>query len=320
MRTVLTTEDLKNIVEDAFRSCDEPLILTDEFGSVIENKSINDYLNIKFYCWKNRVFDSDGNTYDFGDWVESLNVSLSKSFALVEMVDSDVSASQDIDSASVSGKITFLVQSDKVPNLDYMLVKIRNAFIGLPKDLQNSNGDKINYFLNIGTLLFDEDPEMIQTGECTVCSANFRVSYLADAYSYSDTKITFSLDGTNYSELPFIKATVQNIFTPSVVVRSNRPDLTGQVATSAGNAWSMSYYDLKTDFCKQLNEIFWTTSAVFKDDLYKSYSSINIVMWIKVESDNHTYIFKDVIDNMRKDITNGDFNVCEISFKGYAGV
>ena len=66
---------------------------------------------------------------------------MNESYGLVEKIDEEVTASQDIDSSIITGKVTFLIQTDKVKNLDYYVTKIRNKYLGVPQDIQKSYSD-----------------------------------------------------------------------------------------------------------------------------------------------------------------------------------
>ena len=57
---------------------------------------------------------------------------MNEAYALVEITDEEVTVSQDIDSSTKTGNITFLIQTDKVKNLDYYVSKL-NVYWN-PKD------------------------------------------------------------------------------------------------------------------------------------------------------------------------------------------
>lgn len=179
------------------------------------------------------------------DWVRSIEFSLSQAYALVELVDEEVTTSQDIDNAVKAGRITFLIQSDKVKNLDYYVTKIRNNYIGNPEQIMNAYGDTVTAYLLLGTLMYDEEPATTQYGECVRVSAGFKISYMSDALNYSDQRIEISLDGddeydaegnvvgeSKFLTVPITKQSWQAIFTSNAIPTSERPDLTGFLATT----------------------------------------------------------------------------------------
>ena len=353
MRTIFTSQDIKNIMKNIFNGNldlhklnnniayknpnSENILLIDEDDGTQSEKDLAEYLNIMFYSWKNRLIEksehflNDKSTLTaFEDWVESLNVSLNESYALVELLDEEVTASQDIDSASKIGRITFLIQTNKISNLDYYLAKIRNTYLGNPQDIQNSYGDIVKAYITIGTLMYDEEPSTIQLGECVIVSCNFRISYLTDALSYNDTKVEISLDGddvynnsgeivgtTKYLTMPLTKSTWQNIFTSTSVPTAQRPDLTGFVATALSTVKTLSFYDFNKELSLKFNDLFWRCSCYRYDGIITTTRQVNIPVFIRVTSNGHSYVYKDMIDNMEKVIVNNDFNISSITLKGW---
>ena len=363
MRTIFTVEDVKNIVESIFNGNlwlskasngsipyknpnSEKILLIDEDNGTQTEKDIAEYLNIKFYNWKERLVSKGDGSIDeepalsvFDDWVQSLNFSMNEAYALVERIDEEVTASQDIDSATITGKVTFLIQTDKIKNLDYYITKIRNSFLGVPQDIQNSFGEKINAFIMIGALTYDQEPFTMQLGECVIVSLNFRISYLADALTYSDTEISISLNGddlydedgnivdingnptdTKYLTMPITKASFQNIFATNPLPTSGRPDQTGFVASALSTVKTFSFFDFNKDLTMRFNDLFWSCSAYRKNGKITAVRDVNIPIYIRVKSNGNSYVYKDVIDNMQKNLTNNDFNISSITVKGWGKI
>ena len=354
MRTLFTSQDIKNIIRNIFNGNlaqykasngkiayenpnSEKIVLIDEDDGTRTEKDLAQYLDIRFYSWKNRLIEKgDQSLVDepqlstYETWVQSLNFSMKESYGLVELIDEEVTASQDIDSATKIGRITFLVQTDKISNLDYYVSKIRNAYLGNPQDIQNEYGDIIKAYIMIGTLVYDEEPTTIQLGECVQVSCNFRISYLTNALSYNDTEIAISLDGddaydddgniigeSKYLTMPLTKVTWQNIFTSKALPTAERPDLTGYVATALSSVKTLSFYDFNKELSLKFNDLFWRCSSYRIDGILSSKSDVNIPVYIRIKSNNHSYVFKDMIDNMQKVITNNDFNLSSITLKGW---
>jgi len=311
MKTNFTSEDVKNIVSNLYKSLDEEIIIKNLGDNSTEQKSLVDYLNIEFYTWKNRVSSEN-------DWLNSLELNANKIYGLVEVVENEANISNDIDSATLGGRITFLVPTNKVGNLDYYCSKIRNHYIGEPQDIQNAYGDTIKAYFNMGILLYESEPEMTQIGECLTASVNFTFSYLTNAQVYQDTQLFISLDnGTTYLQMPYIKMTWQNVATSTAVPTQSRPDLTGFVASSISCVKTISYYDFDKTLSNALNELFWSMGAISIDSVATTTQNVNKVVYVKIINNGKTYIYKDMIDNMQKVISNGDFNVCSITLKGY---
>ena len=125
MRTTFTNEDVRNLIDKIFNGnlwshklkaqpYDNPnsenLLLIDNDTGEKKEVDIAEYLNIKFYTWKNRLVEKgdglDENPLSpLETWVSSLNFSMNEAYALVETIDEEVVASQDIDSATKTCKI-----------------------------------------------------------------------------------------------------------------------------------------------------------------------------------------------------------------------
>lgn len=357
MRTIFTSSDIKNIMRNIFNGNlaqyklskgsveyknpnSEQIVLIDEDDGTKTTTDLAQYLDIRFYSWKNRLVEkSEHSLVDepqlsvYEDWVQSLNFSMKESYALVELLDEEVTASQDIDSATKIGRITFLVQTDKINNLDYYVSKIRNEYLGNPQDIQNSYGDIVKAYIMIGTLVYDEEPSTIQLGECVQVSCNFRISYLTNALSYNDTEIQISLSGddtydengnivgeTKYLTMPLTKVTWQNIFTSNPMPMSDRPDLTGFVASALSCVKTISFFDFNKKLSLQFNDLMWRSACYRLDGKISTVKEVNIPVYIRVNSNGHSYVFKDMIDNMQKVITNNDFNISSVTLKGWGKI
>jgi len=344
-RTLFTTTDIRNIISNIFNgnleasrknpsitysnpNSEKILLVADDE----EQKELDlaQYLNIKFYTWKNRVV-SKNDDYEqpplsnLESWVNSLNYSMNESYALVETTGNEATASQDIDSATISGRITFIIQTNKVNNLDYYVAKIRNNFLGVPQDIQNSYGDIIKAYINFNILTYDSEPMTIQYGECVSVSLKFKIAYLTEALNYNDTPMYLSLDsGVNYYQIPYIKTTWQNIFIGQSLPTQGIPNRTGLVNSSMAQVKTLAFYDFNKVLTMAINDLFWRVGAYAKKEatdttpVVLSAQSVNIPVYIKVVSNGVEYYYRDVIKSMQKDITNSDFNVSSITLQGFA--
>lgn len=340
MRTIFMTEDVKNIVENIFNGNlaqyraskgsiaynnpnSENILLIDEDDGSQKQVDLAEYLNIKFYNWKERLVSKDDRDLEerqqltvFDDWVQSLNVSMNESYALVEKIDEEVTASQDIDSATILGKITFLVQADKIQNLDYYVSKLKSSYLGNPQEIQNSFGQIRKCFIVIGALSYDQEPFMTQLGETVIVSCNFGISYLNDVSTYNDTKIEISLDnGVNYYEIPITKGTYQTLFSVNPIPRNGRPNITGVLSSACSMSKTIAFYDYNKNLTNALTEIFWGTCAYKIDDTLTTIKEVNIPVYLKVTKNGHVYYHKDVIERMEKVITDNDFDVCSLTLR-----
>lgn len=317
MRTVFTAYDLKEIIKSVFNGNSEEILITDE-DEQQSTVNITEYLNIEFYSWKDRLVSVGNSQFPYENWLESLKSSLNKSYGLIELIDMEITASQDIDSATMYGKCSFLIQSNKVSILDYYLTKIRNSLLGVPQDIQNSFGDTIKAYILIGALLYDNEPSTTQLGETMEVSFNFSISYLTDALNYNDTPMYLSFNGMDYMQIPYTKATWQNIFSGQAYTNQVTPNRTGVVNTNLTTSKTFSFYDFNKELTLTINDLFWSVGAYSIDGTVNTSTEVNIPVWVKVVSNNHTYIYKDTITSMQKDFSNSDFTTSSISLKGGA--
>lgn len=308
MRTVFGNNDIKNILATIFSENTETIMVQD--GNLQEEQDLAKFLNLKFYSWRNRVIEKNGENIGVDAWLESLNYSLNESYALVETTDSTVLASQDIDFASLTGRVTFLVQTNKIHLLDYYVNKIRNKYLGLPQDIQNSFGEMIKAYFNIGILIYNNEPEDTQFGETITASLNFEMTYLTEALSYNDIKIELSLDGQTYYQLPYLKASLQNTFTGEPVTVQGNPTRTGALNSSVSQGIAFTYYDFNKPLTEALDDIFWGIG-----DLSNNTITPNVPVYMRATVRNKVYNYQYVITSMQKDISNGEFATSTIILK-----
>lgn len=325
MRTVLTTEDIKDIFKQIFVQNSEDILLIDEETGEKKKVELWRYFNIEFYAWKDRLVQEENGLSLFESFEQQLSRSLDKAFALVEITDASATPSQDVDSATINGKVTFLIQTNKVVNLDYYISKIRNKYLGLPEEYQNSNGEVVTAYFNIGTLLYESEPATMQTGEVIVCSVNFGIDYMTKAKTYSDYKVKLSLDGTHYYDFPYIKATWQQTVVSQMLPTQSNITRQGAQCTGIVPMVTFATYDFDSILMSILNEIFFSMSANKIDGVANTNDTVEYPIYMKVivrENDDDETIFdyNMVITDMEKTLENGAFAVTSISLKAKCNI
>ena len=362
MRTNFTLEDVKGLVETIYNGNlkqsrisggsipyenenSEKIDLYDEYGNALGEKDLAEYLNLHFYTWRNRVVDSEaGKTEPFDAWVESINGSMNDAYALVEITNTTAVASQDIDGAQITGRVTIIIQANKVANLDYYAGKLHNKYLGAPQDIVNSYGDTLKAYLNMGIILYEGEPVTMQLGECVTVAFNFTINYLNASYSYNDLEFSFALgedpDNTEDTDLPYeklaiTKGSLVSSFTYSAVPYARRADYVGVVNTAISNTWTLAFFDFKQPFTDNLNRFFYGLGASeYKDDTPTAIwentvmADLNIPLYVKLkvsfkhniygEEDDTSTIYKYAytITEIRKEIANGDFTICTLTLRG----
>ncbi len=349
MRTNLTTDDVKRLVEYIYNGNlaqhratkgtadeipyvnenSENIVLYDEQGISLGEKDLAEYLNIKFYTWKNRLEEKKPNDEGFDAWVQSLNLSLNQALAIVEVLDNKAVASQDIDAADITGRVTLVMQTNKVALLDAYAQKIHNKYIGAPQEIVNNFGKKLAAFINMGIILYDEEPSMTQLGSTVVVSFNFTISYMAEAYSYADTEVEFSFDKENWYKLPFTECKMQSIRTFSGVPFMKHPDKTGVINSAISNTWAIPFFDFKdNEFIEEFNKIFYASGAIGmreegeEDWANTEIAELNEPVYAKIsvlypnEQKKQEYLYAFTITEASKQVVNCDFTLNSMTLRG----
>lgn len=368
MRTVFTLEDAKWLVEQIYNgnlaeyrtkkgavAYDNPnsenILVKDEYGQSLGEKDLAQYLNLHFYTWRDRVAESGegkllalDNADNVEKWLKSLKGSMNDAYALVEATNETSVPSQDIDSAEFTGRVTIIIQADKVANLDYYARKIRNKYLGVPQPYQTANGDQLIMKLNIGIILYEGEPTETQLGETVTVSFNFTVKYINAASCYEDYEFEFALGedpdtavnpDLPWAKLPLTEAKLTSVFTFGAVPYARRADNTGGINSAISNNWTLSFFDFKSPFVDKLNRFFYALGASeFKLDEEEATwenverADLNIPLYVKLkvpysysydgtpEESKEIYKYEYIISDIRKQITNGDFTVTVLTLRG----
>ena len=323
VKSEFTAEFLKDYVNDMFYNKDnsEQIKLVDLNDGTTKDVDLAKYLNVEFYAWLEKVEGEEtDNILSVDAWVNSKLQSLDGGYALVESYNESATESADLDNGVIEGKITFLIQTDKIKNLDYYLRKLRNRYMGEPIIIQNSFGKKVKSYFMLGTLLYEEEPIDTQLGYCLVASCNFSFRYMVDALSYNDLEVSFSIDnGKNFYDIPLIAETWQLMSASTSMPYHERPDMAGFVVSTYSTAKTYSFFDYNEKFNEELNNKFFTISSAYSNNvLTKKLKDLQVKILIKLVYRGKTYLFNDVIDNVMKDVKNGQFSITSIALKGSA--
>lgn len=326
MKVLFTNEDFKDFVAQDFADNTENMNVTDKDGESVDI-DIADYLNVEFYDWSNRLSATsdepltsrvDGGIYE--QWLASINASMNKAYALVEITNDEVTASPDLDNGTVAGQITFLIQSNKIKLLDYYIRLLRRNAMGVPKQLTTADGDEITTMWHYGILTYDEEPQMLQFGECIVARCGFTVSYINAAYTYNDMQMEISFfTEQNYAPLRMSRMTWQLIGAPLGLTMQNRPDIAGAVITSLQTVKNLTFFDFKdSEVVKQVRNILLTATAYKIDGEVAPATDVNKKVFFKVTFDGHEYVYRDVLEKVEMALTNNDINLISISLRNNA--
>lgn len=322
MRNIFTNADMTNFLADIFKDNAYNATIEDVKTGVRKEVNIVDYLNIDFYDWwqqnETMVDKLMNEGLDIREaWKSSLNLSINKSYALVEQLDEESIVSEDIDGATTKGRVTFMINANKVKNLEAYTRHLKARFLGTPITIDTSIGDKIRGYLTLGILLYDQEPEMTQGGKMLQVSLNYKFSYMKFAETYNDVRFQISLDNTNFYDLVISKYSVQNAVTTQAVPTANRPDLTGDLGQAISKIISLTYFDFNSEICDLLSDIHFSMGAIEIDDVETEVGEVNIPIWVKLtrKNKNKTYLYKMMVKGNSKQYTNNEFVIATLELR-----
>lgn len=348
MRTNLTLEDIKRYVEELYNGNlmehlnnvavpyvnenSEIIKTVDQYGNDLGEKDLAEFLNLHFFTWRNRLVNTAGGMVGKEEWRESLTGSLNEAYALVEVTDETATASQDIDSAQITGRVTIITQTNKLPVLDYYAKKIRESLLGVPTEITNSFGDKLTAYVNMGIILYDEEPTQTQLGETANVTFNFTINYISAINTYSDIEVKISVGAdiaSNYRKIRLTEMSMQAIATFSAKVFAKRPDFAGVVNSAMSQSISLQFFDFKDELSDVLDDFLYESGAIGLSTTENgTYSEpllyeLNYPIFMKIK---HTYSdgsvrwykYEFVLTKFLKNIKNSDFIVNTINLQSRA--
>ncbi len=327
MTTTFVNRDVRNIFENMFKNNDEDIIIEDADEKTSTTVSLLEYLNVKFYSWRNRVID-DEDTHTqlpYKKWVESIEEGMNSAYGLVEIMDETTQISPDLDNGVIDAKVTFMINADKIEQLEYYIAKLRGAYKGKPQELVSQYGTKLTALLYVGALIPSDEPTETQIGDTIICECGFSISYMLGAQTYTDEKLQISLDGINYYDIILSKDTHQLIFQGQANPKANRADCVGDINTSASRVQTLTFFILNDTIASDLDDIFMSYCAQEVWDVQQGgyvdaeVQNLQRYLYVKVEkgtgSNKKGYIYKDIINNMEKVRQNTDFTIMSVTLK-----
>ena len=325
MRAFFSNEDMANLIKDIFNQNTFTVDLVDEVTQTRTESDIVSYLGINFATWWEHVQTAVEDDMDRGmgireSWKRSIEKSIGKSFALIEQLDEETITAQDFSGATISGRVTFLIDANKISNLEYYLRYLKSKYTGNPINKSTFDGTQIIGYLTLGILTYDQGPAQYQNGESIVATINWKFNYLQVAGVYSDTKLEISLEGNvdaKYKEMPMIKITWQNMFTKEAVPTAARPDLAGMIVTAISLGTTISYYDWNDSVASELNELFWDLNAIEIDGTPQPVRDVNIPVYLRITKGTKKRVYKCVITDLQKVLVNNEFNISSITLNGW---
>lgn len=333
MKKQYTNYELMQIVKGIFNDSnnDFSIKLKNDNADIIEVDSIIDYLNVEFYTFKKDLKDFISGANDdinvLNHWISSLNNSMNATFGLVEVTNNAPLTSEDIDGGVVDGRVSIIVQADKISNLDYYITTLRNKYVGVFEDLISDNKE-YNAHIVISGLNYDTEPFRSVLGQVLLVSFDISIAYMQKAQTYQNEKCLFSFDDENYYELPFSKANESLMFVGEQIIQQNKPDCSGSMNSSATNTWIITFWLFENNlFIKALQDklyLYTCDKYITLDNNNEEVENarpicpVNIPIYIKRVRDDVTYIQKMVLSQFQKQYINNDFTIGILTLNRYA--
>ena len=308
-KTVISNLMLVDIMKNLFQE-NNFSITTKTKGSNGTTTTICDFLQTKFYC-----FQADSTVQGFygasaeeqTDYIAKLSKTMHDTMALCEVSNISMLASEDIDGGNFDGTISFFIPTDKIAMLDQYISILRNKYIGTYETGVNANGDTTAIMMKIGELVVNDYPFQSPIGRANVCTLTINFGYMLKAINYTDEKISISLDGLTYTEVPFLKSTMSIVYNSLPNTVQNAPMHIGEIPNSASMTLVLSYYEFnKFSILSDLRKrILYLCSNANK--LSQNQNLSNIV-YVKYTFEQEEYIYTMQVKDYVKNIVNTDFS------------
>ena len=285
-KTQITAYDMMNLFKDLWNDNGYTIIIQEEDGTKKE-MDIQNYLRADFYTYvkdlreNNDYFEDENgiefNFPNFDNWFKSYGMTQA-TYGQIELTGLEVVASEDIDMGSANAKISFIVNIDKADLLEKYLAYLRVNIAGKVYTLINTDGERINYYANIGDVSYDEQPFDTPLGKCVVITTYLNVSFIQATLSSNDSIVEISLNGTDYERLLYTTDTENITFTGKANLVSNKPYASGTINGSVSYVRVISYW-VFTHNSLQLELHHKLKSVVNDTDDYND--TVNIPVWIR---------------------------------------
>lgn len=332
-KTILKTYDLLNIINQLFDNDNSQIQIIDEYANTTKTVKTTDFLNIKFFDYKYDIKDhnlletEDGFQFpNLDNWLNSMGDN-TKTYALVELINQEITSSVDIDMGSATAKITFLINQDKLYVLEDLANRLQREIIGVRNQLYNAEQNLLTCYYNILNFTYENEPITTALGRCIIASMEFNVAYLTSATTYKDLDITLSLDNTNYYDLLFNELKQDISFTGKANLMYNNPHASGTINTAVSYIQTFTFWAYnKERFIVDLKY----KAKKLVDDNALIIGTINIPVWVKENVDyyntnDNAYDTEEITTKMvlvdfTISVKNSDFVVCSITLNRFGKV
>ena len=329
MKRQYTDYELKELIKSLFTDNDFSITTTDSQNNITQVNSIVDYLNIEFYTQKKDLRDSNYfNPFDIdsiNQYVRSLGQSLKKAFGLVEITNNTPMTALDLDGGNLVGKVSIVIQTDRVANLDFYITYLRNKYVGVFEDIVSQDKTYTSHIVISG--LDKTEVYECALGQCITATFEISIAYLEKAETYQDDTFTISLDNTNFYSIPISRKTKSLIFTGKTQTRQDNPTQSGLVNASASVALDLTYWLIESnDFFNELDLLMEKASCehytINSGVTPIRNNEVNIPVYAKttrvIVDTTYTFYHKYTITSYVKQYVNNDMTIVNLKLGTYA--
>lgn len=312
MKVKITADGVLEIIKGILTDEEVNIVIDDEQSpKEWKGKRIMDILNAEFYAFKHRPATTEQLALEImsqGNKPPSEDISgTSRSFCLVELLNTERTFARNIDNVSVVANVEFWIQTEKVPLLEYLFEGVAATHSGLRFNV-NINGEMRQCLTSFDNFAVNEvDPEEY-IGEASIC--NFAVTMILQpaAANYADYKVEFYIKD-HWVDFPF--NTLQFISTMTQkALPSVNAQFTSAINLSNSKGFAFTFDSYQNDF------IDWLISYAFnmENELFENTEkpqmivNNNEIVMMKLTRNDRSYIYNCVVKdhqiNIQNDISN----------------
>lgn len=243
----VTADMLLEIIKGIFNEANYQI--EDEL-SPYNGKTVNDVLNVEYYTFKHRLHSAE-------DYIASINKSLNQAYCLCELTNVERQYSKDLDSLTVSGKLTFWLQSAKIKLLETFIEECDRLLCGERIELKmgENSSERRRAALFFGNVISVSSDVHSEIGESQICEVGFTMVVSPDIIGYDDYKVELKTAESAYVALPVVSLNIAANMTNKAVPMLSNANSTGMINLSKVRVFNLVFYGFKSAVVDKLSEV-----------------------------------------------------------------
>ena len=270
------------------------ILQDEEINTKVEEQSLQDLLNVKYYTFKHRPQDTEQTVLQMH---QQGVLQPNGAFCLLSLLSTDRVYSKDADVLTVSVNLEYWLQTDKVKLLEDLLENLSIETNGKRINLE-IDGEERQILLAVGGLQVTELEEATAYGEMAICELNIDFVFYPKVTSKVDYTVEFAV-GENLEELRWIALPVSNIvisnsMTQKSLPQINRVENVGNINLSGGKTFSFTFDGYVNEFVDEVVEQTLVPDIVDKE-LNTNGVDINKLIYMRLTRKDKQYLYVCVI-------------------------